>query len=70
MKLQTAEVIKRIKTMPKIIVHCVKDVSMERNKLKVLCVHSYLKMVLLRLKRTNLGIKAHRAFVCTLSNIF
>ena len=36
----------------------------------VLCAHSYLKMVLLRLKRTNLGIKTHRAFVCTLSNIF
>ena len=34
MKFQTAEVIKRMKTRQKIIVHCVKDVSMERNKLR------------------------------------
>ena len=58
-----------METRPKIIVHCVKNVSKKKNKFKrhvksqdVLCPHGYFflkKMVLLRLKRATLRILLH-----------
>ena len=58
-----------MKTRPKTIVHCVKNVSKKKNKFKrhvksqdVLCPHGYFflkEMVLLRLKRATLRILLH-----------
>ena len=58
-----------METRPKIIVHCVKNVSKKKNKFKrhvksqdVLCPHGYFflkEMVLLRLKRATLRILLH-----------